>query len=129
MSVIGIIQHDWAHAPSVRDACLHIWTALSQRASHLDHYTFEDLLGFAEAKDPSPVAEALLYLSNPRLRILKTCLMYESRGLLVELPPEEVEHYSKGEGVIHPDRGEPIEDSEILICFTPGAALLQKAAS
>lgn len=129
MSVTGIIRRDWAHKPSVRDACLHVWQALSQRRLHLDHYTFADLQEFAEVADPSLVAEALLYLSNPKLRVLKTCLMYESNGLFLELPPEEVDHYSKGEGVIHPDRGEPIDESEILICFVPGASLLQKAAS
>ena len=126
MNVTGIIQDDWAHEPGVRDACLHVWHALSARKSHLDHYTFDDLQQFSEAADRTLVSQALLYLSNPRLKVLKTCLMYEFNGGYFELPAEEVAHYAKGEGVIHPEYGEPISESEILVCFTPGVGLQQK---
>jgi len=129
VNVTGIIHDDWASEPSVRDACLHLWQALSEKESHLDHYTFDDLQKFAEVADHAVVAQALLYLSNPKLRVLRTCLMYEFNGGYFELPAEEVEHYSKGEGVIHPEYGEPVDESEILVCFTPGAGLHQKAAS
>lgn len=128
MNVTGIIQDDWAHEPRVMDACLHLWRALFARDSHLDHYTFDDLQQFAKEEDRSVVAQALLYLANPRLKVLKTCLMYEFNGGYFELPAEEIAHYSKGEGVIHPEYGEPIDESQILICFTPGAGLQQKAA-
>ena len=76
--------------------------------------------------DETVVSKALLYLSNPRLKILKTCLLYEFRGIYSELPSDEVDHYSKGERVIHPDYGEPLSESEILVCFTPGDSLLQR---
>ena len=124
----GIIQDDWAHEPRVREACLHVWQALSARESQLDHYSFDDLQRCARDEDRTVVSQALLYLSNPRLKVLKTCLMYEFNGGFFELPAEEVAHYSKGEGVIHPEYGEPIDESEILVCFTPGAGLQQKAA-
>lgn len=128
MNVTGIIQDDWALEPRVREACLHVWQALSARESHLDHYTFDDLLQFAEQDDRGVVSQALLYLSNPKLKVLKTCLMYEFNGGFFELPADEVAHYSRGEEVIHPEYGEPIDESEILVCFTPGAGLQQKAA-
>ena len=128
MNVTGIIQDDWAHEPSVRDACLHVWKALASREDHLDHYTFEDLRQFAEQDDPTVLSQALLYLSNPKLKVLKTCLMYEFNGSFLELPDDEVDHYSRGEEVIHPEYGEAIDESEILVCFTPGAGLQQKAA-
>lgn len=129
MNVAGIIQDDWAHEPDVRDACLHVWQALSNREAQLDHYTFDDLQQFADVEDRAVVSQALLYLANPKLKVLKTCLMYEFNGGFFELPAAEVAHYSKGEGVIHPEYGEPIDESEILVCFTPGAGLNQKAAS
>lgn len=128
MNVIGIIQDDWAHEPRVRDACLHMWRELASREVHLDHYTFDDLRQFAEQDDPAVVSQALLYLSNPKLRILKTCLMYEFNGGFFELPDDEVNHYSRGEEVFHPEYGEPIGEAEILVCFTPGACLQKKAA-
>ena len=128
MNLAGIIQDDWAHEPGVRDACLHVWRALSNREAHLDHYTFDDLQQFAEVEDRTVVSQALLYLANPKLKVLNTCLMYEFNGGFFELPAEEVAHYSKGEGVIHPEYGQPLDESEILVCFTPGAGLQQKAA-
>lgn len=121
------IRDDWAHKPSVRDACLHVWKALASREAHLDHYTFDDLRRFSEQEDQGVLAEALLYLSTPRLKVLKICLMYEFNGSFLELPDGEVEHYSRGEGVIHPEYGEPIDESEILVCFTLGAGLQQAA--
>lgn len=129
MNVNGIIQDDWATQPSVRDACLHVWHALSARQSHLDHYTFDDLKQLSKQADPTVVSQALLYLSNPRLKVLKTCLMYEFNGGYFELPAEEVAHYSMGEGVIHPEYGEPISESEILICFTAGAGVQPEGAA
>lgn len=128
MNVIGIIQDDWAHDLGVRNACLHVWQALASRESHLDHYTFDDLQQFAEEADRTVVSQALIYLANPKLKVLKTCLMYEFNGGFFELPAEEVAHYSKGEGVIHPEYGERIDESEILVCFTAGAGLQRKAA-
>jgi len=125
--VAGTIQDDWAHEPRVRDACLHVWQALSARESHLDHYSFDDLLQLSEQADRALVSQALLYLSNPRLKVLRTCLMYEFNGGYFELPAEEVAHYARGEGVIHPEYGEPVDESAILVCFTPGVGLLRKA--
>lgn len=123
-----IIQDDWAHEPSVRDACLHVWNVLASRTEHLDHYTFDDLRQFAEQEDPSVLSQALLYLSNPKLKVLKTCLMYEFNGGFLELPEDEVDRYSRGQEVIHPEYGEPIDESEILVCFTPGAGLKKKGS-
>ncbi len=122
------IQDDLAHEPGVKDACLRVWRALANRESHLDHYTFDYLKQLAEEGDRTVVSQALLYLSNPRLKVLRICLMYEFKGGIFELPAEEMAHYSKGEGVIHPEYGEPIDESEILICFTAGAGLQQKVA-
>lgn len=128
MNVTGIIQDDWAHEPSVRDACLHVWTTLASQPEYLDHYTFDDLRQFAKQDDPSVLSQALLYLSNPKLKILKTCLMYEFNGSFLELPDEEVDRYSRGEVVIHPEYGEPLDEADILVCFIPGAALHQKGS-
>lgn len=123
MNVDRVIQDDWASEPNVMRACLHVWHALSAREHQLDHYTFTDLVRMAQASDESLVSRALLYLANPKVKVLKTCLMYEFNGGFLELPDDEVRHYSKGETVIHPEFGEPIPESEILICFTPGARL------
>jgi hypothetical protein len=128
VTIDGVIQDDWASEPSVMQACLHVWHALSSREHQLDHYTFNDLLHLAKANDESLVTRALSYLATPRVRVLKTSLMYEFDGGFYELPEEEVRHYSKGEAVIHPQFGEPIPDSQIMICFTPGAALKNKGA-
>jgi len=68
----------------------------------------------------------LLYLASPKLKVLKTCLMYEFADGIFELPEDEVAHYANGDDVIHPDSGEPIPESEILVCFTPGPRLLQE---
>lgn len=124
----GVIQDDWASEPGVMQACLHVWHALSARENQLDHYTFAELLQFAGVNDESQVSRALLYLANPKLKVLQTCLMYEFNGNFLELPDEEVKHYSKGEVVIHPEFGEPIPESEILLCFTPGARLQDEGA-
>lgn len=123
MNVIGIIQDAWAAEPRVMEACLSIWRGLSGRESHIDHYTFTDLQLLANESDLEIVSKALLYLSNPHLKVLKTCLMYEYRGGYFDLPDEEVARYSNGEGVIHPELGQPLPESEILIYFQAGIGL------
>jgi hypothetical protein len=129
VNVDRVIQDDWAAEPSMMRACLHIWHVLSNRAYQLDHYSFAELAKLTEATDESLVSKALLYLANPKLRVLKICLMYEFDGQLIQLPDEEVAQYSKGEVVIHPQFGEPIPESEILMCFTPGLRLQSKDAA
>lgn len=126
MNVVRIINDDWASEPRIQAACLHLWKALSKQPSHLDHYTFDDLQQLSNESDTGLASKALLYLANPRLKVLKTCLMYEFQDMLFELPSEEIDHYSKGEEVIHPELGMPIPESAILICFTAGAELLNK---
>ena len=123
MNVDHTIREDWASQPGVLQACLGVWHGLSARQYQLDHYTFGDLAQLAGIPDHSIVSTALLYLANPKLKVLRTCLMYEFNGLLLELPEEEVAHYSQGEIVIHPEFGEPMSESEILLCFTPGIRL------
>lgn len=123
MNVENVIQDDWASEPSVMHACLHIWQALSCKSHKLDHYTFSELARLSESSDEPLVSRALLYLANPKLKVLKTCLMYEFDGGIFELPENEVAHYASGEVVIHPEFGEPIPESDILLCFTPGPQL------
>ena len=111
------------------EACLRIWHALSAREYQLDHYTFGELAELAELNDESLVSKAILYLSTPKLKVLKTCLMYEFDGNLFELPDEEVMHYSKGEAVVHPEFGEPMPASQIFMCFTSGVRLQSGGAT
>jgi hypothetical protein len=129
VNIDGVIQVDWASEPGVMQACLHVWHALSSRKHQPDHYAFDELLQLAETSDESQVTRALSYLATPKVKVLKTCLMYEFNGGFFELPEEEVRHYSKGEAVIHPEFGEPISESEIMLCFTPGASLTSKGAA
>lgn len=129
MNVDGLILDDWASEPGVMHACLQVWHALSSREHQPDHYTFDDLLHLTQAGDESVVARALSYLATPRVRVLEICLMYETNGGFYELPEEEVGHYSRGEAVIHPEFGEPIPESQIMICFTPGVTLKNKGTA
>ena len=129
MNVDVLIQDDWAAEPSVMRACLCVWHALSSRAYQLDHYSFAELAQLAKASDESLVSKVLLYLASPKLKVLRVCLMYEFDGQLIELPDDEVARYSEGEAVIHPEFGEPIPESEIVICFLPGARLQSKGAA
>lgn len=126
VNVDGAIQDDWASEPGVMQACLHVWRALSAREYQLDHYTFDDLLSLAQSSDESLVTRAVSYLATPKMKVLKTCLMYEFDDGFYELPEEEVRRYSMGETVIHPQFGEPIPESRIMICFIPGATLKGK---
>lgn len=123
MNVDKVIQDDWASEPRVMEACLHVWHALFAQDHQLDHYTFAQLAQIAKSSDESLVSQVLLYLATPKLKVLTTCLMYEFEGGIFELPEEEVAHYAKGDEVIHPEFGEPIPESEILLCFTPGPRL------
>ena len=129
MNVVGVIQDDWAAEPSVMRACLCVWHALSNRTYQLDHYSFSELAELSEASDESLVSKALLYLASPKLKVLKICLMYEFDGQLIDLPDAEVAHYVEGDAVIHPQFGEPIPESEILVCFLPGVRLQSKGAA
>ncbi|WCM92868.1 hypothetical protein M5C99_21410 [Acidovorax sp. NCPPB 2350] len=123
MTLDDVIRGDWASEPGVTEACLAVWRALSTRDHQLDHYTFDELARLANSDSEAVVSKALLYLASPKLKVLRTCLMYEFNGGIFELPEEEVSHYSKGEDIIHPEFGTPISDSEILVCFTPGPSL------
>lgn len=128
MNVVSIINDDWAAEPRIQAVCLCLWKALSERPFQLDHYTLDDLQKLSAESDAGVVSKALLYLANPRLKVLKTCLMYEFQGMILELPVEEMNHYAYGEAVIHPELGMPIPESEILICFTAGPELQNKEA-
>lgn len=128
MNLDCVIEEDWVSEPGVMQACLNVWHALSARDYQIDHYTFGELTQIAEIDDESIVSKALLYLATPKIKVLKTCLMYEFNGNLFELPDEEVEQYSKGAVVIHPEFGEPIPESDILLCFTPGTRLQNRGA-
>jgi hypothetical protein len=128
VSVTEAIQNDWANEPGVRDACLRVLQALTNEEKRLDHYSFGDLLRFAAEDDQKVVARAVMYLANPSLRVLETCLMYEFRGYFYDLPKEEIQHYAKGEVVYHPELGQPLSSSEILVCFAPGVGLKEQAA-
>lgn len=123
MNVDEVIQGDWASEPGVMEACLQVWHALSAQDYQLDHYTFSELAQLAKSSDEQLISRALLYLATPKLQVLGTCLMYEFDGGIFELPKDEVARYAKGEEVIHPEFGEPIPESEILLCFTPGPRL------
>jgi hypothetical protein len=123
MNIEEVIQDDWAFEPRVMEACLQVWRALSAQNYQLDHYTFAELAQIAKSNDEQLISRVLLYLATPKLSILRTCLMYEFDGGIFELPADEVAHYAKGDEVIHPELGEPIPESEILMCFTPGSRL------
>jgi hypothetical protein len=126
MSVDEVIQGDWASEPGIMEACLQVWHTLFAQGYQLDHYTFSELAQLTKSSDEKLVSRVLLYLASPKLKVLSTCLMYEFEGGLFELPEGEVAHYAKGEEVIHPEFGEPIPESEILLCFTPGPRLRSK---
>lgn len=126
MIVENVIRADWASEPSVMEACLNVWQTLSAREYQLDHYTFGELAKLAKSDDEALVSRSLLYLASPKLKVLRTCLMYEFDGGIYELPADEVAHYAKGDAVIHPEFGKPISESEILVCFTPGPRLQLK---
>lgn len=128
MNIDSVIQSDWASDPDVMEACSHVWHALSSRKHQLDHYTLDDLLHMAQTDDEPLVTRALSYLTNPKVKVLKICLMYEFDGSFYELPEEEVRHYSRGEPMIHPELGEPIPESRIMLCFTPGVTLRNNGA-
>jgi hypothetical protein len=123
MNVEKVIQDDWALEPRAMAACLQVWRALFSQGYQLDHYTFSELAQLTNSSDEELVSRVLLYLTTPKLKVLNTCLMYEFQDVFLELPEEEVDHYAKGEDVIHPHYGEPIHESEILFCFTPGSRL------
>ena len=61
------------------------------------------------------LSQALLYLSNPKLKVLKTCLMYEFNGGFLELPDDEVDHYAERDAVAVDDRQTDQVDPVVLI--------------
>lgn len=106
-----------------------VWCMLTNLGDQqLDHYSFSDLKRLAAQDDETVVAKATMYLSNQRIQVLQTCLMYEVDGFFYELPEEEVKHYARGEEVFHPEFGEPIDTDDIMVCFTPGPRLQRVAA-
>lgn len=123
MNVEEVILGDWALEPMAMEACLQVWRSLFSQGYQLDHYTFSELAQLSNSSDEELVSRVLLYLATPKLKVLNTCLMYEFQDGLFELPEEEVDHYAKGEEVIHPHYGVPIHESEIVFCFTPGPRL------
>lgn len=128
MGVDSVIKCDWASEPRVLQACLQLWAVLSQRDVQLDHYSFEELSSYAGSDDDSLMSRVVLYFASPKLKIIRLCIMYESEGCWVALPDEEVERYSSGESVVHPELGVVIDDSDLIVCFVPGDALFSGGA-
>lgn len=128
MNVEKFIKEDWHDEPVMMDVCQKIWLRLCGESVHPDHYTFGDFRQFSNEAGDKVLARALIYLATPRLQVLQTCLMYQFNDLLLELPEEEVTHYSSGEAVIHPEFGEPIAEADLLMCFTAGRALRPEGA-
>ena len=123
-NIFELIKKDWKGNEPLQSACARIYEYLLGVAEHPDFYTFGDFEEVVSQGD-ADLAEALMYLATPRLKVLKLCPMYEYRDLILELPREEVLHYSNGEPVIHPHSGEELTEEDILICFLPGIALKQ----
>lgn len=126
MNIEKFIAEDWQDQPVISGVCQTIWIRLCTESPHPDHYTFGDFRQIAcenhEVNDQL-LAKALIYLASPRLQVLQTCLMYEFKDTLLELPEEEVNHYASGQAVIHPEFGEPIAESDLFLCFTAGHSL------
>jgi hypothetical protein len=129
VSAVGFIKSDWDSEPHVQQACLNILKGLKKSLNHPEHYTFRDLAALSNTDDEVVVSKALLYLAAPRIKILKARLMYEWDGFFHDLPDDEVENYSKGEEVVHPQNGEPLDSSQILISFILGDALVKREVS
>lgn len=121
-NIFEIIKKDWRGNEPLQSACARIYEYLLGVQDHQEFYTFNDFKEMVGQSD-ADLAEAVMYLATPRLKVLKLCPMYEDRDLILELPREEVIHYSNGDPVIHPRSGEEMAEEEILVCFLPGISL------
>lgn len=121
-NIFELIKQDWKGNEPIQIACTRICEYIFYIENHPDFYTFNDFKEIVK-QDDANVAEAVMYLATPRLKVLKLNLMYEHRGLVLDLPHEEIVNYSNNEPVIHPYTGEVMSEEEILVCFLPGQLL------
>lgn len=121
-NIFELITQDWKGNELIQIACTRICESIFNRENHPDYYTFNDFKEVVN-QDDANVAEAVMYLATPRVRVLKLNLMYECRGLILDLPQEQVVNYSNNKKVFHPGTGEEMTEEEILICFLPGQLL------
>lgn len=125
MNVEEYIRQDWPESSAVSRICFRLWEGLRKQGLSADHYTFNELKDLAAAREERDLAQALLYLSNSNLRVLKPSFLYETeRGDIFELPSVEADRFVLGQTVIHPDSGMPLDPSEVLVAFVPGDQLL-----
>ena len=101
---------------------------MAERDVELFNYVFEEVYTYDGSDDDSLMSRVVLYVANLMLKIIRLCIMYESEGCWVALPDEEVERYSSGESVVHPELGVVIDDSDLIVCFVPGDALFSGGA-
>jgi hypothetical protein len=125
MTVDEFIATDWPTQSSVGSLCLSLWKGL-QNDTPADHYTLGTLRELSHAEDSESLAVAVMYLATAKVGVLETSLLYEVDGLFVEVPQEDQLLHSRGEPVVHPRSGMPMEDDQLFVVFVPGPKLLPK---
>lgn len=126
MKIEAQIANDWPEGSPVVGVCVRLWRNL-QAVALSDHYSYHELQEMASAPADKELIQALLYLSNPTLALLKPTLLYEdSQGYIFELPSDEVDRYMTGEAVINPSTGTTIDPADLLVSFVPGERLISR---
>ncbi len=118
-----LIHLEWSSDQRMAKACLRTWHAIALRSAQPEVYTFDELAELTGKRDVSRALQVVLYLSNPKVRVLELRLTYQSQGNSFRLSDHQVQRRFEGDVVLHPETGAPITDSDIAISFTPGSRL------
>jgi hypothetical protein len=88
MNYLEIFKKDWRDDAEIASLCLAVYRFLST-AKHQDHYSYAQLKEATGTSNDNKLAQALLYLSNPRLNIVRFVFFVEHGDDMHEVFPNE----------------------------------------
>lgn len=122
MNFLQVFSQDWPDDAETASLCAAVHFFLEQARTQ-DHYTFAQIRDAVGISDARKLAEALLYMSNPRLKLIKIIFFKPEGDEITEIEPN-----SSGE-FIDEATGEELDSSELLMGFERGTFYSDRKAA
>lgn len=122
MNLLQVFKQDWPDDAETASLCASVHFFLEQTSTQ-DHYTFAQIRDAVGISDARKLAEALLYMSNPRLKLIKIIFFKPDGDEITEIEPN-----SSGE-FIDETTDEELDSRELLMGFERGTFYSNRKAA
>jgi hypothetical protein len=119
MDALQIFEQDWPNDADVASLCAAVHIFL-EHAGPQDHYTFAQIRSAVGAENDGKLAQALLYMSSPRLQLIKFIFFKPYGEEIVEIEPNDDGEF------IDEDSGEELSSDDLMTGFERGTYYSQQ---